>query len=227
VPLLIDAAQIGEGYEVLDVGCGTGGFARGIASRASALVTGCDEAENFIEFARNVDPAAAVRWVVGDAAALPFDSSSFDRVLLSLILHQLAEPADAVGEACRVLRPGGIALVRTVAPDDARLRVPQMYLPSMGDADAARLPTIDTICRWLTTAGFIEVEASRHLRNKVIDVDEEERALRAEIAGRYTFVSPGELEEGVAAMRAAARENAPAWTDPRPTWIATAKKPPR
>jgi 2-polyprenyl-3-methyl-5-hydroxy-6-metoxy-1,4-benzoquinol methylase len=36
VPILIDAAQIGPGLEVLDVGCGTGGFTRAIAASAGA-----------------------------------------------------------------------------------------------------------------------------------------------------------------------------------------------
>lgn len=44
-------------------------------------------------------PAGTVRWVVGDAEQLPFGSSCFDRVLLSLVLHQLADPRGAVAEA--------------------------------------------------------------------------------------------------------------------------------
>src|SRR5919198_5828254 len=69
VPLLLAAARITSGLDVLDVGCGTGGFARAIAASAQSQVTGCDSSERFIDFARNLpDPdLAPVNWVVGDA----------------------------------------------------------------------------------------------------------------------------------------------------------------
>jgi len=54
--------------------------------------------------------------VVGDAERLPFDASAFDRVLLSLVLHQLTDPGAAVAEAFRVLPGGGRVLARTIAP---------------------------------------------------------------------------------------------------------------
>ena len=61
VPLLIDAAQIEAGQRVLDVGCGTGGFARAIAEAASVAVTGVDSSERFIAFARELPPPAQAR----------------------------------------------------------------------------------------------------------------------------------------------------------------------
>jgi ubiquinone/menaquinone biosynthesis C-methylase UbiE len=130
VPLLIAAAQITPHLDVLDVGCGTGGFARAIAASARARVTGYDHSRRFIEFAKKPpEPeSGAVAWVVGDAEALPFAEPSFDRLLLSLVLHQLARPVAAVGEAFRVLRVGGLVLVRTIAPEDVAERVPERYL---------------------------------------------------------------------------------------------------
>jgi SAM-dependent methyltransferase len=227
VPRLVAAAQIAAGNEVLDVGCGTGGFSREIAARTSAAVTGCDEAEHFIAFARAAaaPSGGTVGWVVANAEELPFAPSSFDRVLLSLVLHQVADPLTAVREAFRVLRAGGVALVRSIAPDDARERVPERYLPSIAAADAARMPAIETIREWLRAAGFERIAVERHLRNKVIDVDEEETALRAEIRGRYAFVSAAELEGGLRRMREARDRMASPWVDPRPTYIITTVKP--
>lgn len=226
VPRLIEAAQIAEGNAVLDVGCGTGGFTREITSLTSATVTGVDAAEQFIAFAESAPapPGIGISWAVADAEALPFPASSYDRVLLSLILHQLADPLAAVQAAHRVLRPGGIVLVRSIAPEDARERVPERYLPSMAEADAARLPAIDTICEWLVGAGFAQLNVACHMRNKVLNVDEEEAALGAEVRGRYAFVSATELEEGVRQMRVEAQQTPPPWVDPRPTYIITAAK---
>jgi SAM-dependent methyltransferase len=151
---------------VLDVGCGTGGFARAIASAAPAEVTGFDRSARFIDFARRRPrpPAGAVRWVVGDAEQLPFAALSFDRVLLSLVLHQLADPRAGVAGAVRVLRGGGLVLVRTIAPEDVAGRVPQRFIPRMAAADAARLPSVEAITAWLAQAGFASVTAHLHHR---------------------------------------------------------------
>lgn len=225
VPILIDAAQIGPGSDVLDVGCGTGGFTRGIAAAAGARMTGYDMSERFIDVAKGLPPpeTGAVDWVVGDAEQLPFRPSSFDRVLLSLVLHQLARPQAAVREAFRVLRVGGLVLGRTIDPDDVAERVPERYLPAMAEADAARLPAIDAVGGWLEQAGFTDVTFESHLRNKTLDLAEQERELRTEARHRYTFIADEEVEAAIERMRADAPSGD--WIDPRPTQVIVAVKP--
>lgn len=217
VPLLAAALRLGEGDELLDVGCGTGGFSRSLAA-GGARVTGLDRAGAFLAVAREF---GGVAWVEGEADALPFADGSFDRVLLSLVLHQLGEPERGVAEAFRVLRPGGRVVVRTFAPEDAAARVPERFVPSMAAADAARLPSIECVVGWLDAAGFDEVEVERHLRNEQLDLAQEERSLRAEVAGRYAFVTDAELEEGVRRLREAAAAAGERWTDPRPAYLLT------
>jgi SAM-dependent methyltransferase len=227
VPLLVEAARIAPDAEVLDAGCGTGGFALAIAASAAARVTGCDSSKKFVEFARRlpVPDAGSVAWTVGDAEQLPFDSASFDRVLLSLVLHQLAQPARGVLEAFRVLRAGGVVLVRTIAPEDIAERVPERYLPAMAAADAARLPRIDDIVGWLRQAGFAEIRAERHLRNKRLVLADQERELLTEARFRYPFLTSNDLEAAIERMRADAAAARGGWLDPRPTYVIVAEKP--
>ena len=228
VPVLVEAGQISPGLDVLDVGCGTGGFAREIARSTSARVTGYDCSERFIEFARRLPPleagCGAVTWVVGDAEQLPFESSSFDRVLLSLVLHQLARPLAAVVEAFRVLCGGGLVLVRTIAPDDVAERVPERYLPAMAAADAARLPRIEVVADWLEQAGLGQITVARHLRNKRLVLADQERELRTEARFRYPFLTSDEVEGAIAQMRTDAAASEGDWVDPRPTCVIVAAK---
>jgi ubiquinone/menaquinone biosynthesis C-methylase UbiE len=228
VPIFVDAAEIGGGLDVLDVGCGTGGFAAAIAEASSANVVGCDVSERFIEHAtqRPAPAHGTVEWAVGDAEYLPFAASSFDRVLLSLVLHQLRSPLGAVYQSFRVLRPGGVVLVRTIAPEDVADRVPERYTPAMAAADKARMPPIDEVVGWLETAGFTDVGVERHVRNKPLALDEEIESLLTEARSRYTFVSEDELATAVERMRADAAAAGASWIDPRPTYVITAKKPP-
>jgi SAM-dependent methyltransferase len=229
VPLLIDVAQIHAGHRVLDIGCGTGGFARAIAETAAASVTGVDYSERFIAFARAFPPPArgTVEWEVADAQALPVADASFDRVLLSLVLHQLARPQVAVAEAFRALVDGGIVLVRTIAPEDVGERVPERYIRAMAMADAERLPPLDSIERWLEEAGFVVVHRRRVLRNEKLRLADEERQLQVEARYRYAFLSSAELEEGLRLLRADAEKQGAGWVDPRPTHFVGAAKPTR
>jgi ubiquinone/menaquinone biosynthesis C-methylase UbiE len=224
VPRLVKAAQITPGLDVLDVGCGTGGFARAIARSVPAQVIGCDHSERFTEFAGRLPrrPVGAVRWVVGDAERLPFDACALDRVL-SLVLHQLADPGAAVAEAFRVLRGGGLVLVRTIAPEDAVDRVPERYVPRMAKADAARLPQLEAITGWLGQAGFVQVVTERHLRNARLVLAEEERSLLVEARARYRFLTTAELDDGLRRRRADAVQGD--WIDPRPTYFIVAARP--
>jgi SAM-dependent methyltransferase len=215
VPLLRNAAQVTPDQEILDVGCGTGGFARAIANSAPARVTGCDRSQRFIDFASELPElrVGTVRWVVGDAERLPFGSRSFDRVLLSLVLHQLGDPCAAVTDAFRVLRGGGLVLVRTIAPEDVAGRIPHRYFPRMAATDAARLPPVEAITAWLVQAGFAGVSHERRLRNKRLELADLERELRMEARFRYGFLTPDELDRGLERMRADAAKGD--WNDPQ------------
>jgi SAM-dependent methyltransferase len=106
--LLIQFGGLEDGDRVLDVGCGTGSLTFALPEFANiAKVTGIDITASFVVAARsrNTDPRISIE--LGDARALPFADASFDRVYSSLVLHFLPDPAKAVSEMCRVVRPGG------------------------------------------------------------------------------------------------------------------------
>jgi SAM-dependent methyltransferase len=54
----------------------------------------------------------------GTLEALPLDDGSLDVALIFLVLHHVVEPARALAEAARVLRPGGRLLVVDMTPHD-------------------------------------------------------------------------------------------------------------
>lgn len=95
---------------VLEVGSGLGLLANEVAARLPAgSVTGIEISPEQLARAR---PAENVKFLPGDAARLPFAAESFDVVYCRYLLEHLADPAAAVAEMFRVLRPGGSVFVQ-------------------------------------------------------------------------------------------------------------------
>jgi SAM-dependent methyltransferase len=105
---MLDAARVTGGMQVLDVCCGPGMLAAGTLRRGAQAV-GLDFSAAAVKLAGELVPNA--RFQQGDAQALPFPAASFDAVLCGYGLMHLPEPAAALREMLRVLRPGGRAAV--------------------------------------------------------------------------------------------------------------------
>jgi SAM-dependent methyltransferase len=101
---------------LLDLGCGSGGFA-GLAAARGARVAGVDAAPELVDIAERRLNTGAFR--VGDMARLPYADGSFAVVSGLNSFQYAAVPAAALAEAARVVRPGGV-LVGAVwaAPDE-------------------------------------------------------------------------------------------------------------
>jgi SAM-dependent methyltransferase len=109
-PPVLDAAGVGAGTALLDAGCGSG-VAAAIAHARGATVSGIDAAPPAIEIARDRVPGADFR--VGELEALPYDDDSFDVVTGFASFQYAADPVNALREARRVARPGGVVAIVT------------------------------------------------------------------------------------------------------------------
>ena len=110
------AAELGA-REVLDVGCGTGTFALLLADRGLA-VTGVDPAGASLAVARAKPGAERVRWLHGDASALPPLRADL-ATMTANVAQAIVEPADWEATLRRVLdalRPGGHLVFETRDP---------------------------------------------------------------------------------------------------------------
>ena len=102
--LFFDAIVPAPGRLTLEVGCGEGRVARDLAQRGHTMVA-LDASPTLTAMAAAADPGG--RYVVGDAAALPFGDGCFDTVVAYNSLMDVADMPASVQEASRVLEPGG------------------------------------------------------------------------------------------------------------------------
>jgi ubiquinone/menaquinone biosynthesis C-methylase UbiE len=110
--------ELRPGMRLLDIGCGPGSITRGLAERlAPGEVVGVDLSRETLAAAR-ADAAARgltnLRYEEASVYALPFPDAAFDVAYAHQVTQHLREPAAALGEMLRVVRPGGLVAVRDV-----------------------------------------------------------------------------------------------------------------
>ena len=110
---ILGTMRLGTGDRLLEVGCG-GGLLLRDALAAGASATGLDHSEEMVGLARERAPDAEI--LLGEAEQLPFPNASFTAVAMSIVFFFLADPLAALGEARRVLAPGGRIAIYTTSP---------------------------------------------------------------------------------------------------------------
>lgn len=106
------ACNVAEGRRVLDVGCGEGYGTRELA-RHARFVIGLDADATVLQAARRRYVAANLRWICGEADALPFRDGSIDLLCCFQVLEHFEQPEHFLREAHRVLTTRGHLLLTT------------------------------------------------------------------------------------------------------------------
>lgn len=121
---VLAALALADTDRVLDVGCGPGRTVeRAALATPRGYVAGVDLSDEMLRVAANrcrssID-AGRVELRHGDAAALPYDAGSFDKVLSVHTLYFWADAAVVVRELHRVLAPGGRLVLGFRSKEDA------------------------------------------------------------------------------------------------------------
>ncbi len=136
--------ELRDGAEVLDIGAGTGGITRRVAAKLPhCRVLGVEPSPELVDAAcERATGIDNLTFAVGDAYALSFDASYFDAVIFHTVLCHVTEPARALAEAFRVLRPGGQLVVCDA--DFAKLSM------ALDDADPMQVCAVGFYRRFVT-----------------------------------------------------------------------------
>jgi SAM-dependent methyltransferase len=108
---LLDFAEFPDAGDLVDVGCGTGSLALAMARRwPGRRIVGIDVAEPYIAYARARAAGLMPEFHVGDIGALSSPDAAYAGATAQLVLNFVPDADRALGEMCRVTRPGGVVV---------------------------------------------------------------------------------------------------------------------
>ncbi len=166
---LMGLAGILAGSHVLDVGGAVGGPARTLAREFGVKVTVLDRSSAFCHAGATltgmIDASSPVRFICGDARALPVREENMDAVLLQNVAMNIADRTRLATELYRVLRPGGrLALHEVTSGPVSPVRYPtpwaihssESFLLTSDDAQATLTEAGFRVVHWLDASELIQ-----------------------------------------------------------------------
>lgn len=145
--------ELDSGCSLLEVGCGTGNYARALTSQVGCVSFGLDPAPAMLAHARA--RGEDVAWVLGRAERLAFANDAFDLIFSVDVIHHLSDKAASYREVSRALRPGGRVCTVTDSEEIIRHReILAGYFPETVEPELARYPRITQLEAWMTAAGM-------------------------------------------------------------------------
>lgn len=197
---------------LLDLGSGVGTWSELMATAFEATVWGVEPSERMRDVAEREHAHPRVTYLAGSGERIPVPDGSCSAALLSYVIHHLSDRDACARELRRVLKPGGVAVVRG-AFRESLADVPFFeWFPTARAIDEARMPRRGEVAGMFVSHGFEAVadevvwqETSPSLR-----VYHERLKLRA--ISTLELLPEHEFHEGVARLGRAAENE----TEPRP-----------
>ncbi|WP_055588082.1 class I SAM-dependent methyltransferase [Peterkaempfera griseoplana] len=153
-PALLDAAGVGPGTRLLDVGTGSGTVAAAACAR-NARVFAVDAEPGMVTLARRAAPEAHLS--VAALPGLPFAPGSFDAVVANFVINHVGRPAAALAALRSAAQPGGrVAATIWCDPLGAGHELLNRAVAEAGAQPPADLPRLDPADDFPRTgAGFV------------------------------------------------------------------------
>ncbi len=188
---------------ILDLGSGTGRLTPGLAEEFGGPLYGVEPSDRMREIAESTAAHPKVTYMPGRAEEIPLPAASVDGVLMFLSFHHFRDQLKALQEVNRVLKPGGVAFLRSQFAD----LMPDLfwydYFPSAREVDAGMYRTLDESKELADAAGlrageapvWVSTEPRRTLR-------ESYERLKTRALSTFEHLPEVEIEHGFARMAA-------------------------
>ena len=172
------------GKDVVDIGCGGGRLVRELVDLGARAV-GVEISERQLAAAVAHDGGSGARYLVGRGEDLPLADATMDAAVFMRTLHHVptADQTAALGEAARVLRPGGVVYVVEPLAEGDYFELVSMVEDEVEVREAAQRALRDAADVGLHRQTTVEYEVAMTissiaaLRTRVVSVDPERAAV--------------------------------------------------
>jgi ubiquinone/menaquinone biosynthesis C-methylase UbiE len=197
---------------ILDLGSGSGSYTRLFAELFDARVVGVEPSARMRSVAADVHPHPRVTYVEGSAEQIPLPAGTFDLALLSYVIHHVRRRERCARELFRVLRPGGVVLVRTTLRESLS-RMPFLeFFPAARVIDERRMPSSSEVVDMFVVNSFEHIVSEMIEQETTPSFRAYYERIKLRAISTLELISDAEFEEGVARMRSRADRE----TTPRP-----------
>ncbi|WP_433168449.1 methyltransferase domain-containing protein [Kribbella sp. CA-247076] len=198
----------GRPLAILDLGSGTGRLTPGLADAFGGPAYGVEPSDRMRVIAEETAAHPAVTYLRGAAEEIPLPEASVDGVLMFLSFHHFRDQPRALREVRRVLKPGGVALLRSQFAD----LMPDLfwydYFPSARVVDAGMYLTVEEVRRLAEAAGlsaadepvWVDTEQARTF-------SEVHERLKLRALSTFEHLPAAELEDGFRRLAADAERD--------------------
>jgi SAM-dependent methyltransferase len=188
---------------VVDLGSGTGRFTPALAEAFGGPVYGVEPAAAMRQAAEAGADHPRVRYLAGEAAAIPLPDACADLVLMFLSFHHVPDQAAGAREIARVVKPGGRVILRSTF----RERIPDHwwrgFFPRSHAIEEAMFFSEAEARALFEAAGFttaLSVQAEIPFEG---DIEGAVRRLKLRAVSTFEHMTEAELDEGFARIDAA------------------------
>lgn len=170
-------AELGAHGSMLDLGCGPAHIPLAVCERfPSATVVGVDMSPKMLAIAHRHIVTSPYRSRIvlqlADAKRLPFSNHCFDVVYSNTTLHHLADPVPFLREAWRVLKPGGVLLIRDLYRPPTRQRLDELVATyAAGNTPLQRQLLSDSLHAALTPQELHEAAVTSGMTHVAVSLD--------------------------------------------------------
>lgn len=185
--------------DILDLGCGTGRFSGGLATRFRANVVAIDPSEKMLSVARS-KTEGSVRFERAHAEEIPLGNATVDMVFISMVFHHFVDRAKALSECRRVLRTEGLVCLRAGTREQIG-QVPYMaFFPRAREISARVLQSRDEIEAAFWSAGFRRVAQEVIMSQTAASWGEYAYRVSLRADSILTQLSDAEFSDGIARL---------------------------